>query len=88
MDKNFLKVIAYLVMCILFGSVINESAQILFLKNKMDDIKNKIVEKESENQLLNDELVLLENDKTYLSILARKNLGMIKHSEKVYKFDN
>tara|TARA_B100000700_G_C14970208_1_gene820989 strand:- start:1040 stop:1306 length:267 start_codon:yes stop_codon:yes gene_type:complete len=88
MDKNFLKVIAYLVICILFGSVINESAQILFLKNKMDDIKNKIVEKESENQLLDDELILLENDQRYLSILARKNLGMIKHSEKVYKFDN
>ena len=34
MDKNFLKVIMYLIICILAGSVVNESAQIFFLKNK------------------------------------------------------
>lgn len=88
MDKNFIKVVMYLIICVLFGSIVNESAQILFLKNKMGNIKDNTENKKRENEILKNELVLLENDKRYLLILARKNLGMIKHTEKIYRFDN
>ncbi len=88
MDKNFIKVVMYLIICVLFGSIVNESAQILFLKNKMGNIKDNTENKKTENEILKNELVLLENDKRYLLILARKNLGMIKHTEKIYRFDN
>ena len=79
MDKNFFKVIMYLIICILAGSVVNESTQIFFLKNKNMNIINKIENKEIENRLLEKELALLDNDIRYITILARKNLGMIKH---------
>ena len=59
MDKNFLKVIMYLIICILAGSVVNESTQIFFLKNKNMNIINKIENKEIENRLLEKELSLI-----------------------------
>ena len=88
MDKNFLKVIMYLIICILAGSIVNESTQIFFLKNKNMNIINKIEDKKIENRLLEKELALLDNDIRYITILARKNLGMIKHGEKIYRFNN
>ena len=88
MDKNFFKVIMYLIICILAGSVVNESTQIFFLKNKNMNIINKIEDKKIENRLLEKELALLDNDIRYITILARKNLGMIKHGEKIYLFNN
>ena len=66
MDKNFLKVIMYLIICILAGSVVNESAQIFFLKNKNMNIINKIEDKKIENRLLEKELTLLDNDIRYI----------------------
>ena len=33
MDKNLAKVVMYLMLCLLVGSVIGEGTQILFLKN-------------------------------------------------------
>ena len=68
MDKNFLKVIMYLIICILAGSVVNESAQIFFLKNKNMNIINKIEDKKIENRLLEKELTLLDNDIRYITI--------------------
>ena len=77
MDKNFFKVIMYLIICILAGSVVNESTQIFFLKNKNMNIINKIEDKKIENRLLEKELALLDNDIRYITILARKNLGCL-----------
>jgi cell division protein FtsL len=87
-DKNLAKVIIYLMVCVLVGSVISETTQILFLRNKNADIKEEIRNKKNHNRLLKAELLLLENDTRYISILARKNLGMIRHGEKIYKFSN
>ena len=69
MDKNFFKVIMYLIICILAGSVVNESTQIFFLKNKNMNIINKIENKEIENRLLEKELALLDNDIRYITCL-------------------
>ena len=52
------------------------------------NIINKIEDKKIENRLLEKELTLLDNDIRYITILARKNLGMIKHGEKIYRFNN
>jgi len=88
MDKNLVIVVMYLMLCLLVGSVIGEGTQILFLKNKNANIKKEIKDKENHNRLLKAELVLLKYDERYISILARKNLGMIRHGEKIYKFNN
>lgn len=78
----------YLIICILIGSVVNESNQILFLKNKNSNIIKEIDNKKVENKILKAELELLDKDMRYITILARKDLGMIKHGEKIYRFNN
>jgi cell division protein FtsB len=88
MDKNFLRIMLYLIICILIGSVVNESNQILFLKNKNSNIIKEIDNKKVENKILKAELELLDKDMRYITILARKDLGMIKHGEKIYRFNN
>ena len=88
MDKNFLRIMLYLIICILIGSVVNESNQILFLKNKNSNIIKEIDNKKVENKILKAELELLDKDMRYITILVRKDLGMIKHGEKIYRFNN
>ena len=88
MDKIFLRIMLYLIICILIGSVVNESNQILFLKNKNSNIIKEIDNKKVENKILKAELELLDKDMRYITILARKDLGMIKHGEKIYRFNN
>jgi cell division protein FtsB len=77
----------YLIICILIGSVVIESRGIILLQDKNTDLKSRIEKKKEGNVLLRTELVLLKDNRRYLSILARRNLGMIKHGEKVYKFN-
>lgn len=72
----------------MIGSVVNESNQILFLKNKNSNIIKEIDNKKVENKILKAELELLDKDMRYITILARKDLGMIKHGEKIYRFNN
>ena len=73
-----------------FGSIVSLLVMLFgfFLKNKNMNIINKIEDKKIENRLLEKELALLDNDIRYITILARKNLGMIKHGEKIYRFNN
>jgi cell division protein FtsB len=77
----------YLIICILIGSVVIESRGIILLQDKNTDLKSRIEKKKEGNVLLRTELVLLKDNRRYLSILARRNLGMIKHGERVYKFN-
>lgn len=71
----------------MIGSVVIESRGIILLQDKNTDLKSRIEKKKEGNVLLRTELVLLKDNRRYLSILARRNLGMIKHGEKVYKFN-
>jgi len=87
MDTNFIRTLMYLIICILIGSVVIESRGIILLQDKDTDLKSRIEKKKEGNVLLRTELALLKDNRRYLSILARRNLGMIKHGERVYKFN-
>ncbi|MCK9274438.1 MAG: septum formation initiator family protein [Syntrophales bacterium] len=39
-----------------------------------------------ENQILKNKILLLRNDLSYIEMIARKELGMIKEGEIVYRF--
>jgi cell division protein FtsL len=88
MDKSIIKILFTLLVCILLGSVVNELGQIYYLSSKHKKIKIETTQIKEENRLLNKEIAKLKNDPRYISIVARKKLGMIKNGEKIYKFKN
>ena len=55
---------------------------LLLVKKDLSFDKSLLGDFDLENNLIN------KNDKRYISILARKNLGMIRHGEKIYRFNN
>ena len=86
MDYKFIKTSFFIAICLLLGIIINDVIQIYILKKKnFATIKeNKyLIER---NELLEDEIHLLENNDSYIQLIARKKLGMIKEGEIVYKF--
>ena len=86
MDYKFIKTSFFIAICLLLGIIINDVIQIYILKKKnFTTIKeNKyLIER---NELLEDEIHLLENNDSYIQLIARKKLGMIKEGEIVYKF--
>ena len=86
MDYKFIKTSFLLAICLLLGIVINDVIQIYILKKK-----NIATIEENEylmerNELLKTEIHLLENNNSYIQLIAREKLGMIKEGEIVYKF--
>ncbi len=86
MDYKFIKTSFFIAICLLLGIIINDVIQIYILKKKnfatMQENKY-LIEK---NELLENEIRLLENNESYIQLIARKKLGMIKEGEIVYKF--
>ena len=86
MDYKFIKTSFLLAICLLLGIVINDVIQIYFLKKKniaTIEENEYLMEK---NELLKTEIHLLENNNSYIQLIAREKLGMIKEGEIVYKF--
>ena len=86
MDYKFIKTSFFIAICLLLGIIINDVIQIYILKKKnFASIKeNKyLIER---NELLENEIHLLETNDSYIQLIARKKLGMIKEGEIVYKF--
>ncbi|MBA4728520.1 MAG: septum formation initiator family protein [Deltaproteobacteria bacterium TMED126] len=86
MDYKFIKTSFLLAICLLLGIIINDMIQIYTLKKK-----NVATIEENEylikkNELLKTEIHLLENNNSYIQLIAREKLGMIKEGEIVYKF--
>ena len=86
MDYKFIKTSFLLAICLLLGIIINDVIQIYILKKK-----NIATIEENEylikkNELLKTEIHLLENNNSYIQLIAREKLGMIKEGEIVYKF--
>ena len=86
MDYKFIKTSFFIAICLLLGIIINDIIQIYILKKKnfatIEENKYLI----ERNELLEDEIHLLENNDSYIQLIARKKLGMIKEGEIVYKF--
>ena len=86
MDYKFIKTSFLLAICLLLGVVINDVIQIYILKKKniaTIEENEYLMEK---NELLKTEIHLLENNSSYIQLIAREKLGMIKEGEIVYKF--
>ena len=60
---------------------------LLRLRKEVVRIKEKNLRLEEENQKLKEEVKRLQNDKRYIEEIARKELGMVKEGEIIYRFD-
>jgi cell division protein FtsB len=60
---------------------------LLRLRKEVVRIKEKNLQLEEENQKLREEVKRLQSDKRYIEEVARKELGMVKEGEIIYRFD-
>ncbi len=60
---------------------------LLRLRKEVVRIKEINSKLEEENQKLKEEVKRLQNDKRYIEEIARKELGMVKEREIIYRFD-
>jgi cell division protein FtsB len=56
------------------------------LTNERDDIRAKVEKLSRENQYLRGELSSLRGDRRYIENIARKDLGLVREGETVYRF--
>ncbi len=57
------------------------------LRKEVARIKERNLKLEGENQKLREEVKRLQSDKRYIEEIARKELGMVKEGEIIYRFD-
>ena len=86
MDYKFIRTSFILAICLLLGIVINDVIQIYILKKKNIATIEENEYLMKKNELLKTEIHLLENNNSYIQLIAREKLGMIKEGEIVYKF--
>ena len=60
---------------------------LLHLRKEVARIKERNLKLEEENQKLKEEVKRLQSDKRYIEEIARKELGMVKEGEIIYRFD-
>ena len=60
---------------------------LLRLRKEVARIKERNLKLEEENQKLKEEVKRLQSDKRYIEEIARKELGMVKEGEIIYRFD-
>lgn len=56
------------------------------LTRERDEIRAKIEKQKRENQYLRGELASLRSDRRYIENIARKDLGLVREGETVYRF--
>ena len=86
MDYKFIRTSFLLAICLLLGIVINDVIQIYIMKKKNIATIEENEYLMKKNELLKTEIHLLENNNSYIQLIAREKLGMIKEGEIVYKF--
>ena len=86
MDKKLFKVIFVLFVSLLIGVLMNNSYQIHLLNNKNYFTLKNNKKLEGQNMILRKEIKMLNENKSYILLTARKKLGMIYDGEVVYKF--
>ena len=60
---------------------------LLRLRKEVARIQERNLKLEEENQKLKEEVKRLQSDKRYIEEIARKELGMVKEGEIIYRFD-
>ena len=81
MDYKFIKTSFLLAICLLLGIVINDVIQIYILKKKNIATIEENEYLMKKNELLKTEIHLLESNNSYIQLIAREKLGMIKEGE-------
>ncbi|MCH8028320.1 MAG: septum formation initiator family protein [Candidatus Dadabacteria bacterium] len=66
---------------------IRQTSKVYVLSEENSRIGRKVENLEKVNENLNIHLKLLKEDESYIEKVAREELGMIKHNEKIYRFD-
>ena len=61
---------------------------LLRLRKEVARIKERNLKLEEENQKLKEEVKRLQSDKRYIEEIARKELGMVKEGEIIYRFED
>lgn len=56
------------------------------LANERDEIRGKVEKLRRENQYLRGELASLRSDRHYIEDMARRELGLVREGETVYRF--
>ncbi|MEE9252673.1 MAG: septum formation initiator family protein [Thermodesulfobacteriota bacterium] len=66
---------------------IRQTSKVYVLSEENSRVGGKVENLEKVNENLNIHLKLLKEDESYIEKVAREELGMIKHNEKIYRFD-
>lgn len=84
---RFLRLTIYFVVVagVIFAFV-NEMSKVSLLKKENNLIEKRIKAFQSENEAYKEEIKSLTEDRKYLEKVLRKELGMIKKGEKIFKF--
>jgi cell division protein FtsL len=88
MKIKFLERCIFVFLLFLLFVVLKQSWEYRQYLSKKDSINKEIIEITKENNHLRKEINLLKNNEFYIQLLARKQLGMIKDGERIYKFYN
>ncbi len=86
--RRFIK-IAIAATIILFISVLffHEISELSLLKNENRKIEKEIQELKRQNEAYRWEIDAVKNDREYLEKILRKDFGMIKDREKIFRFN-
>ncbi len=88
MSRAIARNILILTVCLLVVFIfVRELSRLYVLSEENERIRFKVSELEAENAALREKIRLLKSDKRYIEQAVRRELGMIKENEKVYRFE-
>ena len=82
--RYFIPVLLFMSFLILFGD--KGLVDYFSLRGKLIVLREASKQIESENKVLKEKIVLLRHDLRYIENVARKELGMVKKGDMVYRF--
>jgi cell division protein FtsB len=88
MPKRWLYIPLIAVLAMLFFTIFGERGllHIHHLKQEQEEMNGRLASLQRENELLKREIEALRNDRQYLETLARREFGLVKPNEVVYRF--
>ena len=81
--RNIVILTACLLVVFIF---VRELSRLYVLSEENERIRFKVSQLEAENAALREKIRLLESDESYIEQAVRRELGMIRDNEKVYRF--
>ena len=86
--KKFIIKTVFILVCLSLASYIftKEIVKVYSLYRENNEIKSRIVKLKKENDKLRKQITILNTEIPIIEKIARDELGMIKNSEKIYKF--